>query len=108
MTVVITRDLIWEGPAADDRDRPATGVTIDRMPMYGMERAMGLDDTLPSAKQTVKFRLYDDDDELYYEGDLDDDDECVNQSAALRWGETMAGCAKIKVLRDGEYKFEIG
>jgi hypothetical protein len=56
----------------------------------------------------VKFRLYDDDGELYYEGVLEDDDDCENQTAALRWGESMAGCTRITVERDGEYVQEIG
>lgn len=87
--------------------------TIATMPLYGLEKAMGNfgeDDVLPTArdKPPVEFRMYDDDGELYYEGVVDDDDECINQSAALRFGEADAGCTTIKVKRDGEWKQEIG
>lgn len=83
-------------------------LSVTRMPLYGIERAAGLDDRLPTAETSVKFRLYDDDGELYYEGVLEDDDDCENQTAALRWGESMAGCTRITVERDGEYVQEIG
>jgi hypothetical protein len=56
----------------------------------------------------IPFRLYDDDGELYYEGILHDDEECLNQSAALRWAEGDAGCTTIKVLRNNEWELEIG
>lgn len=56
----------------------------------------------------VRFRLWDDDGELYYSGVLNDDDDCVSQQAALEWGEVMAGATVIKVLRDGEWIQEIG
>ena len=108
----ITRDLIWEGPPADNRDRPATGLQVDEMPLYAMERivmrAEGLDNKLPSGLTLIPFKLYDDDGECYYHGVLDDDEDCTNQSAALRWGETMAGCTTIKVKRDGKLVQEIG
>jgi len=47
----------------------------------------------------IKFRLYDDDGELYYEGVLHDDNECLNQQAALTYGMIDAGCTTIKVKR---------
>jgi len=58
----------------------------------------------------IDFRLFDDDGELYYEGRLHDDDECLNQSAALKWGEGFAGCTEIQVNRqDGRgWVVEIG
>ena len=62
---------------------------------------------LPITEKRVKFRLYDDDGELYYEGELHDDDECLNQQAALKWGEADAGCTTIKVLRNGKWTLEI-
>lgn len=82
--------------------------TIGQMPRYGIERAMGEDDSLPRVSKCVDFRMYDDDGELYYEGLLDDDDECVNQIAALRFGEADAGCTTIRVKRNGEWVQEIG
>lgn len=50
-------------------------------------------------KGRVRFRLYDGDDILYYEGQLDDDDRCENQLDALEWGKGYAGCTTIKVKR---------
>jgi hypothetical protein len=64
---------------------------------------------LPSSGlDLITFRLYDDDGELYYEGELHDDEDCMNQSSAQLWGEKDAGCTTIKVLRDGEWVQEIG
>jgi len=83
--------------------------TIESMPQYGIEKVLGLDDSIPNGNlPTVKFKLFDDDGSLMYEGELSDDDECENQSAALRWGETMAGCTTIKVERNGTFVQEIG
>ena len=62
---------------------------------------------LPTGEK-IHFQLFDDDGELYYEGELDDDDECLNQLHCLKWAEGDAGCTTIKVLRDGEWKAEIG
>ena len=82
-----------------DPDYSTLGTWHNQMPLYGIERAAGLDDSLPALVADVKFRLYDDDDELCYEGVLHDDDECINQQAALRWGESNAGCTTIKVWK---------
>jgi hypothetical protein len=79
---------------------------IEAMPLYGLERVLGEDDAIPNEGPTVKFKLFDDDGELYYSGILTDDDECVNQMAALRWGEAEAGAAIIKVLRPSMEKTE--
>jgi hypothetical protein len=114
MSFTITRDHV---------DSIPTPHTVTKMPLYGIERAMGEDDTLPGSRRQVgavgvhflvDFKMYDDDGELCYEGTLDDDDECVNQIAALRWGESMAGCTTIEVNRpdknpgDGRWTQEIG
>lgn len=81
---------------------------IHRMPLYGIERVLGMDDELPAfGLPFVEFKLYDDDDNLLYKGALSDDDEAVNQSAALRWGETMAGATTILVRRNGKFVQEI-
>lgn len=93
----------------DHLDDTMMCVEITEAPLYAMERILGIDPTLPGdGLPTVSFKLFDDDGELYYSGVLSDDDECENQSAALRWGETMAGCAIVKVKRNGEFVQEIG
>jgi hypothetical protein len=57
--------------------------------------------------EMVKFRLYDDDGYLYFEGECHDDVECENQATALLWAEREAGCTVIKVLRNMEWIQEI-
>ncbi|MBA2726501.1 MAG: hypothetical protein H0U53_10965 [Actinobacteria bacterium] len=81
---------------------------IDRMPLYGIERVAGLDDTLPNVGTLTPFRMKDGDGLLSYEGVLTNDDEGINQSAALRWGETMAGCTTIEVKIGNTWVMEIG
>lgn len=92
----------------DAFEQEKVAVEIERMPLYGIERVLGMDDELPAfGLPFVEFKLYDDDGQLMYKGALSDDDEATNQSAALRWGETMAGCTTIKVRREGGYVQEI-
>lgn len=56
----------------------------------------------------TQFKLYDDDGELYYEGWLVDDDECMVQQFVLDWAKADSGCTDIKVLKDGKYIQVIG
>lgn len=94
--------------ARDHLDRKPMHEEIHETPQYVAERILGIDPTLPAfGLPFVRFQLFDDDGELYYSGALSDDDECENQLAALRWGETMAGCTTIKVERNGEFVQEI-
>lgn len=98
--IYIDRDHIDSGHA---------GATVYERPLYGMERIMGETGEVPDEGKLIRFRLYDDDGELYYEGRLTDDDEAENQFAAVRWGETMAGTTTIKVRRgNGPWVQEIG
>jgi hypothetical protein len=55
----------------------------------------------------IRFRMLDDDREVYYGGWLHDDDECLNQVEASRFGTNDAGAIWIEVKRDGEWKLEI-
>ena len=55
------------------------------------------------ALPVIDFQMFDDDGELYYAGRLHDDEECINQLNALKYGEGDAGCTTIKVNRqDGK------
>lgn len=91
----ITKDHLWEeGDSLPSREGSSGNVDID-----GEILPVGLD---------MAFRLYDDDGELYYEGLLQDDDECLNQIEALRFGNHDAGCTRIEVLRGGQWVQEIG
>lgn len=56
----------------------------------------------------VRFRLLDDDREVYYGGLLHDDPEALNQTAALRFGEGDAGCTIIEMKRGEKWEVEIG
>lgn len=84
-----------------------SGRTLRSMPLYGIERALGEDDTLPSEGPATVFRLLDDDGERTHFGTLDNDDECLNQTAALRYGESDAGATVIEVRVDGKWTQEI-
>src|SRR5215471_15138251 len=91
----------------DHIDGDSINLTISSMPLYGIERVLGESDEIPNIGEEIPFKLFDDDGELYYSGILTDDDECENQTAALRWGESYAGCTRIEVFRNGEWDQEI-
>ncbi len=59
------------------------------------------------AAKSLKFRLRDDDREIYYEGVLIDDDYCESQIDALDFGMADAGCSYIEVKRNGKWVIEI-
>jgi len=107
--IFIDKDHIFDGEG-----QTRAGIGIDMMPLYIIEHLLGEEEKpLPNALDVgegklVPFRLYDDDGELYYEGRLHDDEHCENQMAALRFGESDAGCTTIKVLRNNEWTQEIG
>lgn len=81
--------------------------TVESSPLYGIERAMGETGEIPHDGPMVRFKLYDDDDNFVYGGELTDDDECLNQMAALRYGEADEGATIIKVERRGVFVQEI-
>lgn len=108
----IDRDYLNTGKYADE-SRVGHHEEHSRIPvvaaMIGLES-----EELPSHAEDgtelplVRFRLKDDDGEVYFGGELHDDDECLNQSAALSYGEGDAGCTTIEVKRDNEWVLEIG
>ena len=100
----ITTDHTWE----EGDETNAAGRVVENMPLYGMERVMGVDDSLPEAENLIPFRLYDDDGELMLSGQLHDDPDCINQSAALRYGESYAGCTYILVKRNTAWLQDVG
>jgi hypothetical protein len=100
----ITQDLI----ALPD-DEPRVGYREDHTRIPIQAALIGLtSEPLPSDLPTVKFRLRDEDNTVHYVGWLHDDPECENQMAALAFGESDTGACIIEVLRDGEWKQEIG
>lgn len=101
---------MWE---AEWDDAMPVGYIIDRDYLAdGMEPSCvgvcsrGWSDTVDAAA-TLRFRLKDDDGEIYYGGRLVDDDECMSQDAALSFGMNDAGCTTIEVKRNDEWIQEI-
>lgn len=56
----------------------------------------------------VKFRLRDEDGNVFYWGELHDDDDCLNQDAALSFGAADVGATHIEIYRGGKWVQEIG
>ena len=108
----ITRDYLFEAEVNPGKvgARSVVGATESHTRIPAIAAVAEFEsEPLPSDNlEEVEFRLYDDDGELYYEGMLHDDDECLNQEAALRWGEGDAGCTLIKVKRGERWVVEIG
>lgn len=106
MSFTIDEDLIAEGP---DDPFNRTGETKEYALLPLQAYLVGIKpQKLPDNYPPVKFRLLDDDDEVYYIGTLHDDPECLNQSAARDYGEADAGAVKIQVERGGKWVYEIG
>lgn len=103
----ITKDHI----SADNPEYNQEGRTFDYDAMcdwWGWHDLPDIDGWLPKAQ--TEFKLYDDDDELYYEGWLLNEDECIVQQFVQKWAESYAGCTTILVYKDAEagYIQEIG
>jgi hypothetical protein len=89
-------------------DHPERGkVTLESVPLYGLERAAGLPNVIPDEGPVVEFELFDDDGNSLYGGTLTNDGEAINQIAALRYGETDEGATVIKVKINDEWVQEI-
>lgn len=98
----IDRDYINDGR---DDIPSRVGVSGDKTggDIFGITEVTKLDDT----GEKIRFRMLDDDGEVYYGGWLHDDDDCLNQIEASRFGEHDAGAIWIEVKRDGEWVQEI-
>lgn len=60
------------------------------------------------AKESVEFRLLDDDGELYFEGWIIDDEEALTQQVLLKWAEKDSGCTQLLIKRGKSWYQEIG
>lgn len=69
---------------------------------------LGQVDTDYFPTEQTRFRLLDDDDEVYYEGWLLNDWECAVQITVLSWGTYDSGCTTIEVKKNDEWVREIG
>lgn len=91
---IIDRDLLFESEG-DGRDETGT---------VGPSGFEG-----DPASFDIKFRMYDDDDELYYEGRMNQD--AMDDGFAEGWGDPLddfgtpnAGCTRLDYLEDGTWK----
>jgi hypothetical protein len=81
---------------------------LPSIPLYGVERMAGVPDKLVDEGDPLPFICMDDDGCLTHAGWLRNDDECVNQSAALRYAETDAGATRILMFGPNGWEQEIG
>ena len=96
----IDRDYINDG---DDKRVGFTGETVN----VGLGPIMPEIITLPHGP-VARFRMRDDDGEVYYGGWLHNDDDCLNQQAALDFGMCDAGCTIIEIkVGNGKWKQEM-
>lgn len=102
----ITRDHLKE-PSDPWPSRAGHGEDFSRVSLYAAIAGDTSEELPGDPLPRIPFRLKDDDGEVYYSGWLNDDDECLNQSAALDYGMADAGCTSIEVKRDDEWKVEI-
>ena len=96
----ITQDHIWRpGDTVESRkDKLFDKESCEQW--WGWPDSPFDDNELPETKTT--FKLYDNDDELYYEGWLLNDEECIVQQFVLKWAEVDSGCTVITVYKDSE------
>jgi len=70
-------------------------ITIDHLDGSRNNKKINLSNNKDLTRK--RFKLYDDDGELYYSGFFFDDDMCDNQDELLSWGMSDSGCTTIKV-----------
>jgi hypothetical protein len=101
----ITRDHLAEKWDKENRNRvPEENTHVGKefhydamQDWWGWEDEVPVDTDLP--KEKTEFKLYDDDDELYYSGWLLNDDWCAVQQFVLKWAEADSGCTRITVYK---------
>ena len=81
---------------------------LPSIPLYGIERIGGVDDSLSDKGDPIPFLTLDDDGGVTHFGWLKNDEDCTNQSAALRYAETDAGATRILILGPNGWEQEIG
>ena len=110
---IITRDVLCDFYGEhDDSDAGRTGpagLSADRERQLQRQcRLAGLDPGKRSDGWTaclhIQFRMYDDDNELYYEGILwDSTNGCHDMAPLHDFGMPNAGCTRIDIFRKGAW-----
>ena len=103
----VDRDYI----AGSGPTRIGTEWTVDELKDYYSRQNMGEQlqpDWSPGSTEQIRFRLLDDDREVYYGGWLLNDDECLVQMMVSAWGTYDAGAIHIEIKRGEEWVMEIG
>lgn len=104
MQWIITADLIQTGKvglACAPRDWIKQRKAVDSTQRKAMNQAF-------AGRMNFEFRLYDDDNHLYYEGaclDLDQQD-ADHAFLPLDWAEGEAGCTRMDYRRKGESQWQ--
>jgi hypothetical protein len=112
----IDRDYLnerWnkEGGEYNNTNRVGTEWTDEELKDYYSAQNMGEQlqpDWSPGSTEPTRFRLLDDDREVYYGGWLLDDDECLVQMMVSAWGTWDAGAIHIEIKKGDEWVMEIG
>lgn len=106
---VDTEDTIDPKPVQESKEEQGghAVITIDHLDGNYKGKKLNLPENEELTRK--RFKLYDDDDELYYSGYFYDDPSCENQDTLLRWAMGDSGCTLIKVaVGRGPFEVEIG
>lgn len=101
----VDRDYISESDYSFSRVGETFELTPAGVTELFTEEQLMADRGLENVK--LRFRLLDDDEEVYYGGWLYNDNDCEVQLKVLLWGMQYAGCTIIEVNRDGNWKREV-
>lgn len=104
VTVIkIDHDYLWR---KGDELPSRVGAEWEAIPGFDYDNTWTLHPIADGEK--VRFRVKDDDGEIYYGGWLLNDNECINQQVILKWCEHDAGATDIEVKVNDEWITEIG
>ena len=108
----ITKDYISaDNPEFDQTGRKFKSEALRQWWGWGIREGTPADTYFHLAESNsgrTEFKLYDDDNELYYEGWLINDDQCIVQQFVLAWAQVDSGCTTVLVQTGDKYIQEIG
>ncbi len=106
---IISRDFLCEFYGDDDSDVGRAGPSglsgeIERaLRAFAHHTAISPGSPLARSADFTRFRMYDDDSELYYEGTLWDPTDCHDMAPLYDFGMPNAGCTRIDIFRKGAW-----